>query len=161
MALFYLLLLPAQGLLSAILLPWPAPDLFLIAVLLLVRRLSPWQLIIVAYGIGLLQDLVGHGVLGLHGFGLAAAALGASLVRAQLSQSGLFERALIVSAALGGKWLALSAAIVWLSGSVDSLKSVVSVLPFDAGFTLVLGLWLLSWVEARFERASILRRELV
>lgn len=159
--LFYLLLLLSQGFLSALLAPLPAPDLFLLAMLTLAGRLVPWQFIVAAFGIGLLQDLMGGGVLGLHGFALSAAAMGALLVTAQLSQVGAFERLLKIAAAVVGKWLALAALAVWLSGTFDTLASLPVVALFDIGFTVIVGLWLLPWAEALYERTAVLRKELL
>lgn len=158
---FYLLIVLGQGFLSAVLSPLPAPDLFLLAMLTLMGRLSPWQLVMAAYGIGLFQDLIGNGVLGLHAFSLAGAAMIATFVTAQLSQVGFFERLIRLGAAVVGKWLALTALVVWLSGSAESLGSLSVMAIFDAGFTMIVGLWLLPWADALFERTAVLRKELL
>jgi rod shape-determining protein MreD len=158
---FYLLLVLGQGFLSALLAPLPAPDLFLLAVLTLMGRLAPWQLVTAAYGIGLLQDLIGNGVLGLHAFALSGAAMAALVLTAQLSQVGYFERLLKLLAALVGKWIAMTVLIVWLSGTAESLGRLSMVAAFDTGFTIIVGLWLLPWADALFERASVLRKELL
>lgn len=158
---FYLLIVVGQGFLSAVLSPLPAPDLFLLAVLTLMGRLSPWQLVAAAYGIGLFQDLIGNGALGLHAFALATAAMAATVVTAQLSQVDFFERLIRLVAAVAGKWLALTALVVWLSGTGESLGSLAMIAVFDAGFTLVVGLWLLPWADALFERTAVLRKELL
>jgi rod shape-determining protein MreD len=151
---FYVLLLVAQGFLSAVLSPLPAPDLFLVAVLSLMWRLAPWQLVLAAFGIGLLQDVTGHGTLGLHAFGLAGAAMAASFVRAQLSQSGVIEHVLTVLSALAGKWIVMAGMLVWITGSWSSLASLPAVLLFDTVFTLAAGAWLLGWADRLVERAK-------
>lgn len=161
LVIFYLLLVVGQGFLSALLSPLPGPDLFLLAVLTLVSRLAPWQLVAAAYGIGLLQDVMGGGVLGLHALGLAAAAMGALVVSAQLSQAGFLERLLKLSAAIAGKWIAMTALVLWLSGNLDALGRLPVVALFDAGFTLIVGLWLLPWADALYERTAVLRKELL
>ena len=158
---FYLLIVLGQGFLSAVLSPLPAPDLFLLAVLTLMGRLAPWQLVAAAYGIGLFQDLIGNGVLGLHAFSLAGAAMIAIFVTAQLSQVGFFERLIRLVAAVVGKWLALAGLVLWLSGTGQSLGSLLTVAIFDAGFTIIVGLWLLPWADALFERTAVLRKELL
>lgn len=158
---FYLLLVLSQGLLSALLSPLPAPDLFLLAVLTLIGRLAPWQLVVAAFGIGLLQDVIGHGVLGLHAFALSAAAMATLVVTAQLSQVGLLERFINVLSAVIGKWLALAGMVLWLSGTTQSLGNLPVIAVFDVGFTLVVGLWLLPWADALFERTAVLRKELL
>lgn len=161
LVIFYLLLVVGQGFLSALLSPLPGPDLFLLAVLTLVSRLAPWQLVAAAYGIGLVQDVIGGGVLGLHALGLSAAAMAALLVSAQLSQAGFLERLLKLSAAIGGKWIAMSALVLWLSGNLEAFGRLPVVALFDAGFTLIVGLWLLPWADALYERTAVLRKELL
>ncbi|HEX7003988.1 MAG TPA: hypothetical protein VF168_07360 [Trueperaceae bacterium] len=158
---FYLLIVLGQGFLSAVLSPLPAPDLFLLAILTLMGRLAPWQLVAAAYGIGLFQDLIGNGVLGLHAFALAGAAMMATFVTAQLSQVGFFERLVRLASAVVGKWLALTALVVWLSGTGQSIGSIATVAVFDAGFTMIVGLWLLPWADALFDRTAVLRKELL
>ena len=161
LALFYLILLSIQGFLGAALSPLPGPDLFLVAVLTLLWRLQPWQLVVAAYGVGLLQDVVGSGNLGLHAIGLAAAALTASSVRAQLSQSGVFERILIVLAALAGKWLVTALLLVWLSGSPESLPRTAAVFAVETVFTIAAAAMVLPWADALIERNTLLRKELL
>lgn len=159
--LFYLVLIVAQGFLAALMRPVPTPDLFMIAVLTLLWRIRPWQLVLAAYGVGLLQDLMGAGVLGIHAFALAGAALAASIVRAQLTQSGLFERALIILSAEAGKWLVLTPLLLWLSGSAESLTRVGAVAAVESVLTVAAGLLLLPWGAALLERSRLLRRELL
>ena len=144
---FYVLLLVLQGLLTAVMAPLPAPDLFLIAVLTLLPRMHAWQLVLAAYGIGLLQDLSGHGVVGMHALALAGGALAAVAVTMMLTQSGVMARVLTILAGLAGKWLVMAGMLVWLSGSWGSLASLPLTLLFDSVFTLALGLWLLGLAE--------------
>ena len=161
LALFYLLLLLAQGLFSALLAPWPPPDLFFVAVLTLLRRLPAWQVVLAAYGIGFFQDLIGHGILGFHAFGLAGASVGALFVRTRLTQSGIFERMVLVGVGLGGKWIALTVSMVWMTGTLDVLNSAIRVVPFDIGFSLGFSIWLLPLADILFRRASVMRKELM
>ena len=147
LAAFYILLLVFQGLLTAVMAPLPAPDLFLIAVLTLLPRMNPWQLVLAAYGVGLLQDLSGHGVLGWHALALAGGAMAAAAVTRLLSQSGVMERILVLLAGLAGKWLVMAGMLVWLSGSWGSLGTLPATLLFDSVFTLAVGIWLLGLAE--------------
>ncbi len=158
---FYLVLLITQGFLAALMAPLPPPDLFLVAVLTLMGRMQPWQLVLVAYGVGLMQDAVGHGVLGMHAFGLAGAVLAASLVRAQLTQSGFFERLLVVGVAIVGKWAMMAVLLLWVAGSSTALAGLVRVVPFDAAFTLLVSLLLLPFADVLLERAKVLQKELL
>ncbi len=147
LAAFYVLLLIFQGLLSAVMAPLPAPDLFLIAVLTLLPRMNAWQLVLAAYGIGLFQDLTGHGVIGMHALGLAGGALTAALVSTLLTQSGFMERILTLLAGLAGKWVVMAGMAVWLTGSWSALGTLPATMLFDSVFTLALGIWLLRLAE--------------
>ncbi len=158
---FYLLLLVAQGLLAVLIAPIPAPDFFLLAVITLLWRLSPWQLVLIGYGVGLLQDVMGFGVLGVHALALSGGILLASVVRAQLSQAGVLERFLAVLAALLGKWLVITGLLFWLTSSSDPITEVMRVAPPEVALTLILSIWILPWAEALFERSSLLRKELL
>lgn len=161
--LYYLVLVVAQGFLAALMAPIPPPDLFLIGVLTLLWRIQPWQLVLVGYGAGFLQDLMGlgNGALGLHAFSLASAALVASMIRAQLTQSGLFERMLVVLTAEAGKWLALLPLLAWLSGTVASVPGALGVAAIESALTVVFGLLLLPWGTALLRRSRMLRKELL
>jgi len=159
--LFYIVLVLSQGFLSALLAPLPPPDLFLIGVLTLLYRLPAWQLVLVGYGFGMLQDVIGHGALGVHAIGLAAAALVATTVRAQLSQQGFLERSLAVLAAVAGKWLVMLVLLVWLSGGVTDLASAAAVAALDMAFTVVAAAFVLPWGFALLARTRLLQRELL
>ena len=158
---FYLFLLAAQGLLSAAFGTLPAPDLFLVAVLTLLGRTAPWQLVGVAYGVGLLQDVVGHGTLGLHAIALAGAALVATAVRGQLSGTGLLERMLITFAAQAGKWVVATALLIWLSGVPAAPATLAAVAVTETVLTIAVALLVLPWAEATFAKSKVLQKELL
>jgi rod shape-determining protein MreD len=151
---FYLILLVSQGFLGALMAPVPPPDLFLIGVLTLLYRIPAWQLVLLGYAAGLLQDVLGHGSLGVHALGLAAAALVASTVRAQLSGQGVLERALAVFAAVAGKWVVMGVLLVWLSDGVNPWGSVATVAALDAALTVAVALLLLPWGFALLSRSD-------
>lgn len=158
---FYLILLVAQGFIAALLAPLPAPDLFLLAVLTLLWRVKPWQLVLVGYGAGFIQDLVGGGVLGSHALALAAAALVASLVRAQLSNTGVLERALVVFVAGLGKWVVMAAMLIWLTGGELGYGRLGAVALVESALTVAAGLLVLPWGAALLQRSRILQKELL
>lgn len=139
--------------------PLPAPDLFLLALLVLLGRLGAWQLVLLGYAIGLLQDIVGHGILGLHAFGLAAAALAASFARMQISQRGIFAQTLIVTVALCAKWLAIAPLLVWQTGSLVVLPAALQVAFIELVFTLLLSFIILPWGEKLIERSLLMRED--
>lgn len=159
--LFYLLLVAAQGLLSALFGTLPAPDLFLVIVLTLLGRMAPWQFVVAAYGIGLVQDVIGFGDLGVHAIALAGAALVASAVRAQLSGTGLLERLLLIVSAQAGKWVVATALLVWLSGTPEAPATVLAVAVTETVLTVAVALLLLPWADALLDKSQVLRKELL
>jgi rod shape-determining protein MreD len=147
LTLFYLLLFVLQGLLGVLMLPLPSPDLFLLGLLTLSWKLPPWQLVLLGYGAGLLQDLIGHGDLGLHALGLAGAMLAASLLKVQ-SQRGFLSYMFVTLAALLGKWLVFAALLAWLAGGLGLWAGIARVAPLDILFTLLGAMLILPWAEA-------------
>lgn len=160
-AAFYLVLFAGQGLLSATFGTLPAPDLFLIAMLTLLGRVVPWQLVLVAYGVGLLQDVTGFGVLGVHALSLAAAALAATVVRMQLSGSGLLERMVILVGAQAGKWVVAAALLLWLSGTPEDPAMLLAVAVTETVLTAALGLLILPLGDSLLDRTKMLPKELL
>lgn len=158
---FYLVLFVGQSLLAAVMAPVPPPDLFLIAVLTLLYRVPAWQLVLIGFGVGLLQDVAGYGLLGLHGLGLAGAALVAGLVRGQLTGEGVLERAVAAFAAVAAKWTVMALLALWLSDGTLVWISVATVASLDAAFTTLAALLLLPWGFALLERSKGLRKELL
>ena len=161
LALFYILLIAIQGFLGALLSPIPPPDLFLLAVLTLLWRVPPWSLVLIAYGVGLLQDVIGGGVVGFHAFGLAAGAVVAVAVRAQLTQSGPLERAVVIGSALVGKWLVLMGMFAWLAGAVPEIGRFALTAGSEALLTGVAALIVMPWGDRLLERVAGLRKELL
>jgi rod shape-determining protein MreD len=160
-ALFYLILFVAQGLLGALFAPAPPPDLFLIAVLTLLHRVTPWQFVLVAYGIGLVQDVSGHGLIGLHAIGLAGAALVAGTIRAQLTQDGLLERSAAVLGAVLGKWLISIVLLLWLGGGTIDWPSVLPQIAWDVPLTILVALLALPLAQTLMARSRTMRKELL
>ncbi len=152
--LFYLILLSFQGFVGALLAPLPGADFFLLIALTLIRRLKAWQLILVAYSIGLLQDLIGHGIFGLHAFALAVAIFMALLIKGQFSQ-GFVSQLILIITALFGKWLAILAIVYWLNPGLESLQVIQRVMPYELIFTLLLGIFILPWAESLMQKALL------
>ncbi|UBV43556.1 rod shape-determining protein MreD [Deinococcus taeanensis] len=150
LALYLVLLVAAQGLLSRLAdaLGVPAPDLFLLTGVALASRSAPVPALVGAYGLGLLQDVLGGGVLGLHAAGVAGGALMALLVRRYLSDSGTLQALLSVLFGLLGEWLTFLILTYWLRTdlvTVDILRTVVPLL-FVGTFVVSL-VWdrLITW----------------
>lgn len=159
--LFYVLLFLAQGLLTPLFAPLPAPDLFLIAVLTLIGRVPAWQYVVLAFGVGLVQDLVGFGALGAHAFALAAAAMAATLLRAQLTGSGFFERLALIIVASSAKWLALTGVLVWVADMPVRVPELVALITVEGAFNVVFGSLLIPWGTELLKRSRRLKRELL
>ena len=155
---FYLLLLALQGVLSALLTTVPAPDLFLIAAVSVLWHLRPWQAVLVAFFIGLVQDLVGYGNFGVHAIGLATAVLVASIVATQIRQSGIFERLVIVVVALVAKWVVFFCIVSWFYNR-NAMLEILQVAPLEIVFTVILSLIILPIVDAIMKRNGVLRRQ--
>lgn len=158
---FYASLLVLQGYVAVLLAPLPAPDLFVVAMLTLLWRLPAWQLVLIGYGIGLLQDIVGHGSLGIHALGIAGAALLASLVKSRINQAGLAERLLTVLSALVGKWLVIALLLLWLGRSRNPLEELLRVAPLEALFTVLASVVILPLASRLLDRSALLRKELL
>ncbi|UQN05909.1 rod shape-determining protein MreD [Deinococcus sp. QL22] len=127
---YVLLLLIVQGVLSRLLDPLriPAPDLFLLTGAALAWRLPPVQAVVAGYGVGLIQDVLGGGALGLHAAGVGAGAVLVLLVRRYVGDSGIFQALFTVLAATTGQWLAFLFLTYWLRSdlvTVDTLRQTV------------------------------------
>lgn len=156
--LYALLLLAAQSLLSSALAPLhvPAPDLFVLAAAALARRWRPGVALLGAYALGLLQDLAGAGSLGLHGAGLAGAALAVLALRARRVpgaglgggwQAGIAE----VLCAFAGQWFTFGFLNFWLRANLFEPQGLAGLLalllPLLLGTLMLAPLW--EWLSAR------------
>ena len=83
-----------------------APDLFLLTGAALAWRLAPLPALLAAYGVGMLQDVLGAGTLGFHAAGVAGGALLVMFVRRYVGDGSIFQGLLSVVAAVVGEWLA-------------------------------------------------------
>ena len=144
------LLIAAQGVLSRLsdAAGIPAPDLFLLTGAALVWRLPPAWALAAAYGVGLGQDLLGSGTLGLHAAGVMGGALLALLVRRYVADSGLFQSLLTVLLAVTGEWLAFLLLNYWLRADLITVELLRTTVPLLlAGTLVVFPLWdrVVSW----------------
>jgi rod shape-determining protein MreD len=159
LAVFYLTLFVLQSFSGALLGDRPAPDFFLIAMLTLLGRIPLWQLLLAGYGIGLLQDLSGHGVLGVHAMGLAIGAYVASIARAQMSGQGLIERLLMLLAAQAGKWLTFLLLVAWLAGPPPVWTDLGVTFVLETLLTAAAGLLIVPWAHALMDRGKVLAED--
>ncbi|SDE54570.1 rod shape-determining protein MreD [Thermus arciformis] len=110
-----LLTLLLYGLLSAL---WPqgamAPDLFLVLALGYAARRPFYLGLPVAFALGLLQDLLGYGLLGLHAVGLVLAAYAFYAASRRLAPEGYLPLLSAFLWAFFAKWLGYFLVAYWL-----------------------------------------------
>lgn len=139
-----------QGTLTPLLAPWSPPDLLLLAALFWLWRWPLPQGVALAYLLGLLQDLAGGGVLGLHALGLAAGVFVAgSLMGFGRARSGFFRCVAALLVALAGKWVVFALLLSYLGGGAP-LEEVWRVAPLELLLSvtaLALLQPLLTWLE--------------
>ncbi|CAM3516988.1 Rod shape-determining protein MreD [Deinococcus frigens] len=138
------LLIAVQGVLSRLAdsLGLAAPDLFLLTAVALAWRMVPAWALVAAYGVGLGQDLLGGGVLGLHAAGLAGAALLALLIRRYVADSGPVQIVLSVVIAVAGEWLTFAALAYWLRSDLITVSLLLDTVPaLLLGTLLAYPLW--------------------
>ncbi|MFC4455712.1 Rod shape-determining protein MreD [Deinococcus sonorensis] len=147
---YFLLLLGLQGALASLLAPLgvTAPDLFLLTGVALALRLRSVPALLAGYGVGLLQDVLGHGLLGLHAAAVAGGVLLVLGARRQLTDGGVVGAILTVVIAILGQWTAFLILTYWLRGGLVTVDALMRVLPWELALTvLVYPLWnrLMSW----------------
>ena len=153
-----LLFFVLQGLLTPLFVPWPPPDLLLLAALLPLGRRPLWQVVGLAYLLGLAQDAAGGGTMGLHALALAAGVFVAGVVLPpglELGRAGLGWQLPALLGALTGKWVVLALLLGYL-GQSASLASVLRVGPLEALLSAAF-LCLLSPLLGRVSRRSARR----
>lgn len=138
------LLIAAQGLLSRLAdsAGLAAPDLFLLTAVALAWRMAPAWALVAAYGVGLGQDLLGGGVLGLHAAGLAGAVLLVLLIRRYVADSGPLQVVLSVVGAVVGEWLTFGLLAYWLRSNLITVNLLLTTIPsLLIGTLLAYPLW--------------------
>jgi hypothetical protein len=129
-----LLFFVLQGLLAPLLSPWPPPDLLMLAALLPLGRRPLWQVVGLAYLLGLVQDMAGGGVMGLHALALAAGVfVGGGVLPSglELSRAGLGWQLPALLGALAGKWAVMALLLGYLGQSAP-VTMVLRVGPLEA-----------------------------
>jgi rod shape-determining protein MreD len=137
--LYFLLLIGLQGALSSLLgrLGVTPPNLFLLTGIALALRMRALPALLAGYGVGLLQDVLGHGLIGLHAAGVAGGVLVIVGLRRSITDSGVFQSILTVASAILGQWAAFLVLTYWLRGGLVSVEALAHVLPWEAGLTLL------------------------
>ena len=161
LTLYFLFLIAFQGAVSALL---PAnlggPDLFLLTAVALALRLGPVPSLLVAYALGLVQDVLGHGYFGLHAAGLAGGVLLIHSLRGLLMSSPILREGLGLGLAIVGQWLSFLVLTYWLRDGLVTVSSLTGVLPLEALLTFVAYAALrpvLSWTFGEIRDSSEVR----
>ncbi|PNY82555.1 Rod shape-determining protein MreD [Deinococcus koreensis] len=144
------LLIALQGLLTRLAdaAGLPAPDLFLLTGAGLAWRMRPAWALVAAYGVGLGQDVLGGGMIGLHAAGIAGGALLVLLVRRYFANSGPVQGLLTVVMAVVGQWLAFLLITYWLRSELVTVELLIRTVPPALLLTLLVsGPWerVLEW----------------
>lgn len=147
---YFLLLIGLQGALSSLLtrVGVTPPDLFLLTGMALALRMRALPALLAGYTVGLLQDVLGHGLLGLHAAGVAGGVLVLVGLRRFITDSGVFQSILTVISAILGQWAAFLILTYWLRGGLVTVDALTHVLPWEAGLSLlVYPLWsrVMTW----------------
>nr|WP_221276898.1 Rod shape-determining protein MreD [Deinobacterium chartae] len=137
--LFFLAIIALQGALE-VLLPRgiSAPDLFLLTALILAARLPPTWGMLAAYGVGLTQDILGHGLLGLHAAALAGGTLLFYGVRQLLNSNTPLHEAAGIVVAVAGQWATFLILTYWLRSNLVTVSTLTLVLPLHLLLTLLI-----------------------
>lgn len=137
--LYLLLIIGLQGALYRLLPGFVSPpDLFLLTAVALAWRLRPVPALLAAYGVGLLQDVLGHGLIGFHAAGAAGGVLLLLGVQRFIQGGGAFQTLLAVTTATAGQWLAFLILTYWLRSGLVTVSSLTTVLPITLLGTLLL-----------------------
>ncbi len=124
------------------------PDLFLLAALTASARLSPVAGLGLGFGVGLLRDVLGAGLIGLHASGIAAGVYAAFGVRRVLSGESSLNHAVAVFVAELAKWLVFIVMGYWTRQPFLSSQTWLFTIVPDVAFTLLVAplvYWLADW----------------
>jgi rod shape-determining protein MreD len=152
---FVLLIVGLQGSLGAVLPTFlSAPDLFLLVALFVATRVPLFAAVCIGYGLGLVQDILGSGLLGFHAAGIMAGVLASSFVRRGLSAETNLNHAAAALVALLGKWLVFIALNYWTRQGLISLETLYFRFLPEVVFTLLIGPVVFALAHWAFGRTS-------
>jgi rod shape-determining protein MreD len=150
---FVLVVLGAQGAIGVVLPAWVSPpDLFLLTALYATTRLTPLWTLFIGYGIGLLQDILGAGMLGFHAAGIMTGVLVAGFVRRGLSSESNLNLAISLFAALVAKWLVFIALGYWTRLEAMTVETLLYRFLPEVATTLVIGPFFYAFYNWAFGR---------
>lgn len=134
-----LLAVGLQGLFSGVLPDFlPPPDLMFLLALALAATLNPFAGLVAAFGVGLLQDLLSAGFLGLHGVGLLCAVYVFERLSLTFRWDEPLGRVTVLLGCFAAKWLGYLVVSYWLRAEPFGVGAVVGVLLPELALTLLL-----------------------
>jgi rod shape-determining protein MreD len=152
---FVLLVIGLQGSIGAVLPTFLSPpDLFLLVALFIATRVPLFLALGIGYAIGLLQDVLGWGLLGFHAAGIMAGVFASSFVRRGLSAETNVNHAAAAFVALLGKWLVFIALNYWTRQGLISLETFVYRFLPEVLLTLAVGPFVFALANWAFGRTS-------
>jgi rod shape-determining protein MreD len=137
---FVIALLGVQGLFGVVLpLRVSPPDLFLLVALNLSARVPLFWGLIVGYSIGLLQDILGAGLLGFHAAGLMTGVLVSNIARRGLNAEPNINNATAALLALIAKWFVFIALNYWTRQGAITFETLLYRFLPEVAITLLVG----------------------
>ncbi len=137
---FVLVILGLQGVLGMLI---PAfispPDILLLVALFVATRVPLFWALIIGYSIGLLQDILGVGLLGFHAAGIMAGVFASSFVRRGLSAETSINHATAAFTALIAKWLVFIALNYWTRQGLIGFETILYRFIPEIVITLMVG----------------------
>jgi rod shape-determining protein MreD len=137
---FFIIIFLSQSMLP-VLLPsnFTPPDLLLLVALTLAARSNPTYGLLAGYGIGMLRDLFGAGLLGWHAASIATGVLLGNQVRSWLSSENNLNHAVAVAVAEVGKWLMFVVLNYWTRRELFNDRTFTQVFLPELAATLIVG----------------------
>ncbi len=137
---FILVILGLQGVMGAVLpIMISPPDLFLLVALFAAARVPLFAAVCIGYSLGLLQDILGAGLLGYHAAGIMAGVFASNFIRRGLSAETSFNHATTAFVALLAKWLVFLVLNYWTRQNTITLETIPFRFLPEVLLTLLLG----------------------
>ncbi len=152
---FILVILGLQGAMG-ILIPvfLSPPDLFLLVALFAAARVPLFLALCIGYSLGLLQDILGAGLIGFHAAGILAGVFTSGFVRRGLSAETSFNHATTAFVALIAKWLVFIALNYWTRQGILSFETLLYRFLPEIALTLLVGPIVFSFANWAFGRGN-------
>jgi rod shape-determining protein MreD len=148
---FTLVIIGLQGVMGAILpITISPPDLFLLVALFAAARIPLFLAVCVGYSLGLLQDILGAGLLGYHAAGIMAGVFASYFIRRGLSGETSFNHATTAFVALLAKWLVFLILNYWTRQNTITLETIPYRFLPEVILTLIVGPLVFSFANWAF-----------